>query len=152
MVERPGQRPGGAGGRAVNAAAPRAHPVGYFEWLQTFRAAAFDVSPGKLSTAKAVGFMLATYADNTAGDNIHPGHDLIGQQLGMTPKTVGRCVASLESAGYLQRVRRGTQGAGGEGMAAVYRLTVPASVAPQSLDTRVRSLARKWGESMDTGV
>lgn len=132
--------------------AQRGRSAGFYEWLTEFRAAVFDAAPGQLSTAKAVGVMIATYADPKTGANAYPGHDLISSHLSLSAKTVSRSVTSLEKAGYLHRVRRGTQTAGGKGVATMYQLTLPASASPESVDSYVRSLGRKWGESLDTGV
>ena len=127
--------------------------VGVFEWQKPFLAAPFeDVPEGQRKTVKAIGLALSLYADTRTGGNARPGHKLIAEGLDVKDRTVSRAVAHMEKAGYLKRVRRGTQTAGGNGAATVYQLTLPESAQPESVDTVVRSLGRKWGKSMDTGV
>lgn len=124
-------------------------PVGVFEWQRAFVKAQFGSGNGP--TIKGVGLALSLYADNTTGGNVRPGHQRVADDLETSKKTVSRAVADMEKAGYLKRVRRGTQTAGGNGAATVYQLTLPESAPPESVDTLVRSLGHKWGESMDTG-
>ncbi|MDP9397692.1 MAG: helix-turn-helix domain-containing protein [Actinomycetota bacterium] len=94
--------------------------AGRFEWERIVRRAKID------PTAKYVGMVLATYA-NRDGTKAHPGRTRLAAVTGKSERTVDRALDLLRELGLLQRTTRGSS-AGRQGLADVYRLTIPADL------------------------
>ena len=99
------------------------------QWRQAFtrtlhgRQAAGDDGPrrsGLSTTAIAVGFVLASYADTLTGENIRPGLERVAAGMGISVATVKRAVRDLHGAGWIA-----TTEVGSYGRASVYKLTIP---------------------------
>ncbi len=74
--------------------------VGRFSWEKHLRASGLD------STAKLVGFALATFADED-GSHAHPGAALLAESCSKSQTTVHRALARLRQAGFLRRTLAG---------------------------------------------
>lgn len=118
-------------------------PVGRFDWEQIFRGT--DVG----RAAKAVGLLMATYADKDGG-RIFPGVVTLAEQAGVTKVTVIRAHKQLIVAGWIERISKGHSGGrnGGTGQANTYRLTLPLPVDPSLI--RVTSELGQLGPETST--
>ena len=90
-------------------------PCSRFEWERIVRRCPLR------GAVKLLAYTLAQYGD-AAGRNIRPGTPRLAAVCGMGTRTVERYLADLRGLGLVQRV---TNGGGPNGLAAVYRLTVP---------------------------
>lgn len=108
---------------------PAARPAGRFPWEKALRE---DTSiPWH---ARALGLLLATYADGPDGEdgaNIHPGIDRLATETGQAEKTVRRQLNQLRDTGWITRTKRTNKR---RGNADVYRLTVPDQVPQETHD------------------
>lgn len=104
-----------------------------FEWERAFRSAAI-----KPTSAMAVGFIVATYA-NADGTSIHPGIERIAEGMGASTDTVGRALDTLRRLGWLTRVKEGSSRLG---QADEYALSTPSQPSVQPAPVRVKEAAQ----------
>lgn len=97
-------------------------PLGYFEWTRVIRSVDLP------STTKLVAYATAFFADTKTGGRAHPGQARLARETGLSERAIRTHQATLEDAGLLWRKTRGSGGATGARLAAVYQLTVPQDV------------------------
>lgn len=97
-------------------------PHARFRWEQGLRA-----SPLR-STAKLVGFVLATYADSD-GSSARPGVQQLAVSTSLSDRAVRAGLQELRDAGLIERTVRGSN-LGRRAVADVYRLTLPDAGSP----------------------
>lgn len=92
-------------------------------WMKVFRRIRFTGTRDGVrgATIKAVGTMLASYANYKTGDEIHPGTARLAVDCEINYRTAKRCLAILRDLGLIVLVRKAER----HGLADEYRLDLP---------------------------
>lgn len=108
-------------GRIGVPAQPQLYKSG--DWMKMFRRVRFDKARDGVrgATIKAVGTMLATYADYDNGTDIHPGTARIAIDCEVDYRTAKRCIAILRDLGLIVLTKKADR----RGYSDVYRLGWP---------------------------
>lgn len=103
-------------------------PASRYEWERVVRR--IRMPP----TTKLVALTLASYA-NRDGSQVRPGRGRIAAVVGVTTRTVSRCLVMLRDMGLLDRISKGS-GSAFHSATDVYRLTIPVDLldATEMLD------------------
>jgi len=100
-------------------------PLGRFEWEQILLRCNFPQT-----SVKYVGLAVATWATTTTGSDVRPGLARLSSVTGLSDRPLRRYLKELERFGMLYKVASGSNfGRAGKGMASVYQLTAPESLA-----------------------
>ncbi|MGP4980533.1 hypothetical protein ACTXI2_09255 [Glutamicibacter arilaitensis] len=114
-------------------------PMERFDWERILGRCKFKPR----SSAKVVGYTLATFADLKTGGNIKPGNKLIGLRAGVGKDAVINAMQTLHDIGLIHKVRNGSNfGRGGK--TSEFRLTAPEGLAETYYEERN---ARTWDYS-----
>ncbi len=102
----------------------QAEPCRKGEWEKRFRSAPLP------AITKAVGFIVATYADGD-GTSARPGNALLVDDLGLSRRAISSHLTTLRESGWLLLVRNGSN-LGRQAKVSEYRLSRPiAGADPQ---------------------